>query len=146
MYVIPSEWSTYLRKKLKSKNLCLPSSYFNTDCKRQAYTNTVLLSRISISFFFYFYYRCVVSNFSWLIVSIAYEYKLIGRLWLTWLWFSMRNKTNHPISSNSYPSATAYKAKHSLKRGGLQNQRKHHVNFDKVWSGYKMTNTNHCKL
>ena len=28
------------------------------------------------------------------------------------------NKTNHPISSNSHPSATANKAIHSLKIGG----------------------------
>ena len=38
------------------------------------------------------------------------------------------NKTNHPISSNSHHSATANKAKHSLKkRGGLQNQQGHHI-------------------
>ena len=30
----------------------------------------------------------------------------------------LKNKTNHPISSNSHPSATANKAKHSLKIGG----------------------------
>ena len=44
--------------------------------------------------------------------------------------FSM-NKTNHPISSNSHPSAAANKAIHSFKiEGGggvLQNQRKHHI-------------------
>ena len=50
------------------------------------------------------------------------------------------NKTNHPRSSNSHPSATANnanccmiysatanKAIHSLKKGGLQNQREHHI-------------------
>ena len=31
-----------------------------------------------------------------------------------------KKKTNHPISSNSHPSATTNKEKHSLKRGGLQ--------------------------
>ena len=29
-----------------------------------------------------------------------------------------KNKTNHPISSNSHPSATANKAKYTLKIGG----------------------------
>ena len=29
-----------------------------------------------------------------------------------------KNKTNHPISSNNHPSATANKAIHSLKIGG----------------------------
>ena len=38
-----------------------------------------------------------------------------------------KNKTNHQISSNSHPSATANKAIHSLKIGGLQNQREHHI-------------------
>ena len=39
------------------------------------------------------------------------------------------NKTNHPVSSNSHPSATANKAIHSLKirGGGLQNKREHHI-------------------
>ena len=37
------------------------------------------------------------------------------------------NKTNHPISSNSYPSATAIKAIHSLKIGEGPNQREHHI-------------------
>ena len=37
------------------------------------------------------------------------------------------NNTNHPMSSNSQPSATANKAMHSLKIGGLQNQREHHI-------------------
>ena len=38
-------------------------------------------------------------------------------------------RTNHQISSNSHPLATAYKAIHCLKRegGGLQNQRDHHI-------------------
>ena len=40
-----------------------------------------------------------------------------------------KNKTNHPISSNIHPSATANKAIHSLKRegGGAQHQREHHI-------------------
>ena len=39
-----------------------------------------------------------------------------------------KNKTNHPISSNSHHSATANKAIHSIKiEGGLQNQREHHI-------------------
>ena len=39
----------------------------------------------------------------------------------------LQNKTNHPISSNSRPSASN-KATHILKRGGkLQNQREHHI-------------------
>ena len=41
--------------------------------------------------------------------------------------YHCRNNSNHPISSNSYPSATANKAIQSLKigGGGLQNQREH---------------------
>ena len=39
-----------------------------------------------------------------------------------------KNKTNHPISSNSNLSATANKAIHGLKSGvGLQNQREHQI-------------------
>ena len=39
-----------------------------------------------------------------------------------------KNKTNHPISSNSHLSATANKVIRSLKRGGgLQNQWEHHI-------------------
>ena len=40
-----------------------------------------------------------------------------------------KNKTNHPISSNSHPSETENKAIHSLKigMGGLQTQRGHHI-------------------
>ena len=40
-----------------------------------------------------------------------------------------KNKTNHPISSNCHPSATANKAIHSLKigGGGGKNQREHHI-------------------
>ena len=38
-----------------------------------------------------------------------------------------KNKTNHPISSNSHPSATANIAIHCHKRGGIQNQREHHI-------------------
>ena len=42
--------------------------------------------------------------------------------------FDCNNKTNNPISSNSYPSAAANKAIHCLKwGGGLQNQREHHI-------------------
>ena len=33
----------------------------------------------------------------------------------------LKNKTNHPISSNNHPSASANKAIYSLKIGGLQN-------------------------
>ena len=32
----------------------------------------------------------------------------------------VKNRTNHPISSNSHPSATENKAIHSLKRGGYK--------------------------
>ena len=38
-----------------------------------------------------------------------------------------KNKINHPISSNSHPSATANKAIHNLKIGGVQNQQQHHI-------------------
>ena len=40
-----------------------------------------------------------------------------------------KNKTNHPISSNSYPSATAKLAIFSLKigGGGVHNQQEHHI-------------------
>ena len=38
-----------------------------------------------------------------------------------------KNKTNNPISSNNHPSATANIAKHCLKRGGIHNQREHHI-------------------
>ena len=40
---------------------------------------------------------------------------------------SLKNKTNHLIWSNSHFSATANKAIHRLKIGGLQNQREHHI-------------------
>ena len=41
----------------------------------------------------------------------------------------IQNKTNHPISSYSHPSATAYKTIHCLKwgGGGLQNQQERHI-------------------
>ena len=46
------------------------------------------------------------------------------------------NKTNHPISSNSHPSATANKAIHSLKIGkGGTKPTGTSFNFDKVRSG-----------
>ena len=39
-----------------------------------------------------------------------------------------QNKTNHPISSNSHPAATANKAIHSLKKeGGFTKQGEHHI-------------------
>ena len=40
-----------------------------------------------------------------------------------------KNKTNHLISSNSHPTATANQAIHSLKigGGGLKNQREYHI-------------------
>ena len=40
----------------------------------------------------------------------------------------LKNKTNHPISSNSHPSATAKKAifSHKIERG-LKNQQEHHI-------------------
>ena len=42
------------------------------------------------------------------------------------------NKTNHPISSNSHPSATAKQAIFSLKIGGRgQNQQEHHTTLTK---------------
>ena len=37
----------------------------------------------------------------------------------------VKNKTNHPISSNNHPSETANIAIHCLKRGGIQNQQLH---------------------
>ena len=48
-----------------------------------------------------------------------------------------KNKTNHLISSNSHPSATANKAIHRLKigGGGFTKPRGTSCNFDKVWSG-----------
>ena len=46
-----------------------------------------------------------------------------------------KNKTNHPISSNSHPSATANKAIHCLKWGDLIKQTETSYNFDKIWSG-----------
>ena len=42
-------------------------------------------------------------------------------------WLDTKNKTNHPISSNSHPSATLNKTIHSLKIRGVQNQREHHI-------------------
>ena len=52
------------------------------------------------------------------------------------------NKTNQPISSNSHPSATSYKAIHSLKmRGlgvGLQNEWEHHI----IWTKYEAVHLN----
>ena len=38
-----------------------------------------------------------------------------------------RRRTNYPISSSSRHSATANIAIHCLKRGGIQNQRGHHI-------------------
>ena len=46
-----------------------------------------------------------------------------------------KNKTNHPKSSNSHPSATANKAIHCLKWGGVIKQTGTSYNFDKIWSG-----------
>ena len=43
-----------------------------------------------------------------------------------------KNKTNHPISSNSHPSATANKAIHSLKIWGVTKPTGTSYNFDKV--------------
>ena len=42
-------------------------------------------------------------------------------------WLCPKNKTNHPISSNSHPSANANKAIHCLKcgGGGLQKEQEH---------------------
>ena len=37
------------------------------------------------------------------------------------------NKTNHPMLSNSYPSATANKAIHFLKSREVENQREHNL-------------------
>ena len=37
-----------------------------------------------------------------------------------WVQYRFKNKTNHPISSNSHPSATA-------KGGGVRNQQEHHI-------------------
>ena len=42
-----------------------------------------------------------------------------------------KNKTNHPISSNSHPSTTANIAINNLIRGGIQNQREHHIIYTK---------------
>ena len=50
--------------------------------------------------------------------------------------FDIKNKTNHPISSNSHPSATANTAIHSLKGGrGFTKPTETSFNFDKVRSG-----------
>ena len=38
-----------------------------------------------------------------------------------------KNKTNHPISNNSHPSATAAKQYTASKEGVIQNQRDHHI-------------------
>ena len=47
-----------------------------------------------------------------------------------------KNQTNHPILSNSHPSATSNKAIHCLKLGGEGTQPMGtSYNFDKVWSG-----------
>ena len=43
-----------------------------------------------------------------------------------------KNKTNHPISSNSHPSVTVNKATHSLKRGGYTKPTGTSYNLDKV--------------
>ena len=49
--------------------------------------------------------------------------------------FLQQNKTHHPISSNSFPSATENKAIHSLNTGGdYENQREHH----KILTKYEM--------
>ena len=40
-----------------------------------------------------------------------------------------KNKSNHPISRNSHPTATTNKAINSLKRKGVQNQREHHIRY-----------------
>ena len=48
--------------------------------------------------------------------------------------FKHKNKTNHPISSNSQPSATANKAIHSLKKmgGGGTKPTETLYNFDRA--------------
>ena len=53
---------------------------------------------------------------------------VINKCKMFMLEFEDKNKTNHEISSNSHPSATAIKVIQSLKRGGgLQNQLEHHI-------------------
>ena len=42
-----------------------------------------------------------------------------------------KNKTNHPMSSNSHPSVTANEVRHRLKWEEEQNQQGHHLIFTK---------------
>ena len=49
---------------------------------------------------------------------------------------NFKNKTNHPISSNIYTSATANKAIQSLKWGGVKNKREHHIILTKYEAVY----------
>ena len=51
--------------------------------------------------------------------------------------FTIQNKTDHPISNNSYPSATANKANTALieEGGGVTKPTGTSYYFDKVWSG-----------
>ena len=63
---------------------------------------------------------CILCNVR--LSTVALERKKLS-LWIN------KNKTNHPILSNSHPSATAKYAIFSLKigGGGLQNQQEHHI-------------------
>ena len=65
---------------------------------------------------------------------------IIRRIYVLKLRNTSKNKTNHPISSNSHPSATANKAIHDLiiGGGGLQNQREHHINLTKYEAVHSM--------
>ena len=64
----------------------------------------------------------------------ASEFYLVNSSLKTWfnhtriISFVLKNKTNHPTSSNSHPSATAKKQYAASKiGGGLQNQQEHHI-------------------
>ena len=62
--------------------------------------------------------------------------KIRKSLLLIYVWHWLKNKTNHPISSNSHPSATAKLAIFSLKiGGGVTKPTGTSYNFGKVWSG-----------
>ena len=53
----------------------------------------------------------------------------------------VKNNTNHPLSNNSHPLATANKAKCCLKWGGVQNHLKHHILLLKYEAGHQGNKT-----
>ena len=65
-----------------------------------------------------------IYGFSWAVMYILMGYRGVLGIYLLCM-----NKTNHPISSNSHPSATVKKSNiqpHN-RGGGLQNQQEHHI-------------------